>query len=50
MCQMSAKPVTVAKMAVTNPVGELRGISMGSYSGSGVTSCITLRACCLMSQ
>ena len=25
MCQISAKPITVAKKAQTNPVGELRG-------------------------
>ena len=30
MCQISAKPITVAKNAQTNPVGELRGISIGS--------------------
>ena len=28
MCQISAKPMTVAKNAQTKPVGELRGISM----------------------
>jgi len=30
MCQISAKPVKVAKNAVTKPTGLLRGISMGS--------------------
>src|SRR2546421_1446923 len=30
MCQIKAKPITVAKNAQTNPVGELRGISMSS--------------------
>ena len=30
MCQISAKPVTTAKKAMTKPVGLLRGISMGS--------------------
>ena len=30
ICQISAKPVTTAKKAVTKPVGLLRGISIGS--------------------
>ena len=30
MCQMSAKPSKNAKIAVTKPVGELRGISIAS--------------------
>src|SRR5438067_7015196 len=30
MCQIKAKPITLAKNAQTNPVGELRGISMSS--------------------
>jgi hypothetical protein len=30
MCQISAKPITVAKKAQTKPVGLLRGISIGS--------------------
>ena len=30
MCQISAKPMMVAKNAQTKPVGELRGISMSS--------------------
>ena len=29
MCQISAKPMMVAKNAQTKPVGELRGISIG---------------------
>src|ERR1700675_604245 len=33
MCQIKAKPMTVAKNAQTKPVGELRGISMSRYSG-----------------
>src|ERR1700724_1802774 len=33
ICQISAKPITVAKNAQTKPVGELRGISMSRYSG-----------------
>src|SRR5580658_6835262 len=34
MCQMRAKPVSTAKNAVMNPVGLLRGASIGSYLGS----------------
>src|ERR1700753_1278697 len=34
MCQIKAKPMTVAKNAQMKPVGELRGISIGSYSRS----------------
>src|SRR6266576_6119582 len=33
MCQIKAKPMTVAKNAQTKPVGELRGISIARYSG-----------------
>src|SRR5712671_7636991 len=33
MCQIKAKPMTVAKNAQTKPVGELRGISISRYSG-----------------
>src|SRR6202163_581218 len=33
MCQIKAKPITVAKNAQTKPVGELRGISIARYSG-----------------
>ena len=34
MCQISEKPVIVAKKAVMNPTGLLRGISIGSRAGS----------------
>src|SRR6185437_13111025 len=50
MCQMSAKPVTTAKKAVTNPVGLLRGMWMGSYCGSGRVSWPSSRARAFMSQ
>src|SRR5262245_12057515 len=49
MCQMSAKPTTMANTDVTKPVGELRGTSMASYCGSGL-NCITARACDFMPQ
>src|SRR5215469_17439945 len=50
MCQIREKPVMTAKNAVTNPVGLLRGMSMGAYSGSGLTSSPLARACCLIDQ
>src|SRR6516164_5173225 len=37
MCQMSEKPKTVAKKAVTNPAGLLCGNSIASYAGFGGT-------------
>jgi len=36
MCQISAKPVTTAKKALTMPLGLFFGASIGSYSGVGV--------------
>src|SRR4051794_12506447 len=42
MCQMSAKPMMVAKNAQTKPVGEFRGISMSRYSCGSCSS-----DCCL---
>ena len=34
MCQISAKPMMVAKKAQMKPTGLLRGMSMATYSGS----------------
>src|SRR5579862_1425047 len=50
MCQIKENPVMTARNAVTNPVGLLRGTSMGAYSGSGVTRCPRVRASCLIDQ
>src|SRR5262249_55891042 len=47
ICQMSAKPVMVAKNAVTNPVALLRGISKGLYVSSGRAAA---RAFCFIPQ
>src|SRR6266436_8959597 len=49
MCQISAKPVRVEKNAVMDPVGLFRGISIGSYLGSGDNCCVSI-ARCFMSQ
>jgi hypothetical protein len=32
MCQISAKPVTTAKNALTKPIALFLGISIGAYS------------------
>src|ERR1700757_3396337 len=44
MCQMSAKPMTTAKKAVTKPVALFFGISTGSYlrGGSSFVACARL--------
>src|SRR5665213_28871 len=49
ICQISANPMKVAKNAQTNPVGELRGISIGRYSVS-LFSASDLLACAFIDQ
>src|SRR5262249_23700563 len=34
MCQISAKPVTTAKKALTKPIALFLGISIGTYAGA----------------
>lgn len=49
MCQISAKPVTTAKNALTKPIALFVGISIGSYRYACDTSSV-VRACCLLAQ
>ena len=50
MCQISAKPITVAKKAQTKPVGLLRGISIGLVVAARRAGRVCSRARCLMLQ